>query len=266
MIWHGSAWRRCFATGHDDLPLLYRDLADWWPVLSAPEDYAEEAEFYRKVIVSEAVAPARTLLELRCGGGNNASHLKKHFLMTLVDRSPKMLEVCRSLNPECEHLPGDMRDIRLGRLFDAVFIQDAIGYMTTEHDLRNAIATAHEHCRPEGAVLFAPDFTRETFRSRTSHGGHDQEQRTLRYLQWEWDPEPDDTSFVCDMVYMLRGEEGTVRCIYDRHTLGLFSREVWVRVMTDTGFVARAVPFEHSEFPGFTLDVFAGRRPSESTS
>lgn len=247
-------------TDNDDLPRLYRDLADWWPVLSAPEEYAEETEFYRKVIVSEAVAPPRTLLELGSGGGNNASHLKKHFLITLVDRSPKMLEVSRSLNPECEHVLGDMRDIRLGRLFDAVFIQDAIGYMTTERDLHKAITTAYEHCRPEGVVLLAPDFTRETFGSRTSHGGHDLKQRALRYLQWEWDPEPDDTAFVSDMVYMLRGEDGTVRCIYERHTLGLFSREVWVRVMTDAGFVARAVPFEHSEFPGLTLDVFVGKR------
>jgi len=250
-------------TDDHDLPRLYRDLADWWPVLSAPEDYAEAAEFYRKVIMSEAIAPPKTLLELGCGGGNNASHLKKHFLMTLVDLSPRMLEVSRSLNPECEHVPGDMRDLRLGRLFDAVFIQDAIGFMTTEHDLRKAIATAYEHCRPEGVVLFAPDFTRETFGSRTSHGGHDQKHRALRYLQWEWDPEPDDSAFISEMVYILRGEDGTVSCIYDRHTLGLFSKEVWVRVMTDTGFVARAVPFEQSEFPGLTIDVFVGRRPSE---
>jgi SAM-dependent methyltransferase len=250
---------------YSNLPRLYRDLADWWPVLSAPEDYAEEAEFYRKIIMSEAIVPPKTFLELGCGGGNNASHLKKHFLMTLVDLSPGMLEVSRNLNPECEHFLGDMRDIRLGRRFDVVFIHDAIMYMTTEYDLRRAVATAYEHCRPEGIVLLAPDYTRETYRSLTSHGGHDHEQRSLRYLSWELEPDPDGTTYISEMVYLLRDEEGSIRCIHDRHTLGLFGREVWLNVMTDTGFDARAVPFEHSEFPGRVTDVFVGTKRSGLT-
>ena len=36
----------------EKLPKLYRELADWWPILSAPADYAEEAEFYRQAITS----------------------------------------------------------------------------------------------------------------------------------------------------------------------------------------------------------------------
>jgi len=121
---------------------LYHDLASWFPVLTAPEDYIEEAEFYRKAIVSACSYHPQTLLELGSGGGNNASHLKAHFSMTLVDLSPEMLNVSKSLNPECEHIQGDMRSVRLGRLFDAVFIHDAITHMTTEQDLRSAIETA----------------------------------------------------------------------------------------------------------------------------
>ena len=30
----------------------------------------------------------------------------------------------RSINPECEHVQGDMRTLRLGREFDAVFVHD----------------------------------------------------------------------------------------------------------------------------------------------
>jgi len=165
-----------------ELPKLYRELADWWPVLSAPEDYAEEAMWYRDAILSASKRNVHTLLELGSGGGNNASHLKKHFQMTLVDLSPGMLAVSQKLNPECEHVQGDMRGVRLGRPFDAVFIHDAIAYMTSEDYLRSAIQTAYEHCAPGGVALFAPDDTKETFKSRTEHGGHDQETRSLRYL------------------------------------------------------------------------------------
>ena len=55
---------------------LYGDLADWWPLMSAPADYAEEAGLLAGVLRAACAGPARTLLELGSGGGNNASHLK----------------------------------------------------------------------------------------------------------------------------------------------------------------------------------------------
>src|SRR5512142_3025896 len=132
------------------LPALYRELAGWFHLLTAPEDYTEESALYTKTIVGACATPPRTLLELGSGGGNNASHMKAHFQMTLTDLSAEMLDVSRRLNPECEHIQGDMRSVRLGRLFDAVFIHDAISYMLTEADLARAIETAYIHCRPGG--------------------------------------------------------------------------------------------------------------------
>ena len=227
-------------------PRLYKDLASWFTLLTAPEDYAEEAEFYRKTILSACDSPLKTLLELGSGSGNNASHLKAHFAMTLVDLSPEMLAVSHAMNPECEHIQGDMRTFRLDRQFDAVFIQDAITYMTTGKDLRSAFETAFIHCRPGGVALFAPDCTRETFRPSTSHGGHDSEKRSMRYLEWTWDPDPTDTTYTADFAYLLR-EGSDISCEYDRHILGVFGREDWLRWINEAGFKARAVPFEHSQ-------------------
>ena len=99
----------------EHLPKLYRELADWWPILSAPEDYAEEAAFYEQALRAACSFEPATLLELGSGGGNNASHLKRHFQVTLVDLAPGMLQVIQALNPECEHIQGDMRQVRLGR-------------------------------------------------------------------------------------------------------------------------------------------------------
>jgi SAM-dependent methyltransferase len=191
----------------DDQPRLYGELADWFHLLTAPEDYAEEADLYRRVLVEACDEPPRTVLELGSGGGNNASHLKADFVLTLVDRSPQMLELSRSLNPECRHLVGDMRDVRLGEEFDAVFVHDSIDYITTEHDLAATVVTAAEHLRPGGVALFVPDFVRERFEPRTQHGGHDGEGRALRYLEWDWDPDPSDTTYVSDFAYLLR-EDG----------------------------------------------------------
>jgi len=241
-----------------DQPTLYQELADWWPILSTPEDYAEEAAFYRDVIKAACLSTPKTMLELGSGGGNNASHLKAHFQMTLVDLAPGMLEVSKGLNPDLEHIQGDMRTIRLGRRFDTVFIHDAISYMATEADLEEAIQTAYVHCNPGGMALFAPDSTRETFKESTSHGGHDRADRGLRYLEWTWDPDEIDSTYISHMVYLLREGSENVRAVLDRHVCGLFSYETWLRLIEVVGFRAGSTPFEHSELePGSTL-VFWG--------
>jgi len=244
--------------GLDSPPRLYSSLAAWWSLLSDPAEYAEEAKLYRQALLSACAAPPQAVLELGSGGGNNASHLKRHFHMTLVDRSPHMLAVSRGLNPECEHLQGDMRTVRLGRLFDAVFIHDAIMYMTSEQDLRQAIETAFVHCRPGGAALFAPDCLRETFRPSTDHGGHDGPERAMRYLEWSYDPDPADSTFLTDFAYLLREADGQVHVEHDRHILGLFGRGDWLRLIAAAGFEARVLPFEHSEIEPGTLELFLG--------
>ncbi len=245
----------------ETLPRLYRELADWWPILSAPEDYAEEATFYAEALLAACTFAPRTLLELGSGGGNNASHLKARFEMTLVDLAPGMLAVSRRLNPECEHIQGDMRSVRLERQFDAVFIHDAIVYMHSEADLARALDTAFVHCRPGGVALFAPDRTRETFVESTNHGGHDRGDRGLRYLEWTWDPDDTDSTYVSYMVYLLREGDNDVRCVLDRHLCGLFSHADWLRAITRAGFEARSMPFVHSEVEPGSTEVFLGLKP-----
>ncbi len=245
----------------DSLPDLYTRLASWWPLLSSPEEYAAEAAFYRSLLVEACAAPPQTVLELGSGGGNNASHLKARFRMTLVDLSPAMLEVSRALNPECEHLQGDMRSVRLGREFDAVFVHDAVMYMTSRDDLRRAMATAYVHCKAGGAALFAPDHVRETLRPRSDWGGHDGDGRGVRYLEWDWDPDPYDTTYLGDYAYLLR-EGAEVRCVYDRHVFGVFPRGAWMELLAEVGFRPRRVTAEGSGLEG-EWEVFLGLKGGE---
>jgi SAM-dependent methyltransferase len=240
---------------------MYDELASWWPLLSPPESYEEEATFYASALVAACERSPRTVLELGSGGGGNASYFKKHFGMVLVEPSPGMRAVSRALNPECEHVDGDMRTVRLGRVFDAVFVHDAVCYMTTAADLRQAIQTAFVHCRPGGGVLCAPDYVKENFRPSTDHGGSDDESRGLRYLEWTWDPDPSDTTYFVDYAYLLRERDGSMRVEHDRHVEGLFDRAEWIRFLSEAGFLARSMPFEHSELEPGSHEVFVATRP-----
>jgi SAM-dependent methyltransferase len=240
-------------------PRLYRELATWWPLLSPPEEYGDTATFYRELLGAACDVKPRTLLELGSGGGNHASHLKPHFALTLVDRSEAMLAVSRALNPECEHVLGDMRSVRLGRVFDCVLIHDAICYLTSEAELAAAFATAFVHCRPGGALLVAPDHVRESFEPGTDHGGSDgPDGRGLRYLEWTWDPDPSDTTYLVDYAYLLRERDGSVTAEHDRHLEGLFPRETWLRLLAEAGFAPSRADYPGEELTG--SEVFVGRR------
>ncbi|MDQ3660790.1 MAG: class I SAM-dependent methyltransferase [Actinomycetota bacterium] len=240
---------------------LYGDLAPWFHLLSAPGEYVEEAAIYSRVLEEACESPPRTVLELGSGAGNNASHMKSRFELTLVEPSEGMLILSKGINPECEHVGGDMRSVRLGRAFDAVFVHDAVDYMLTESDLRAAIETVFEHCKSGGVALFAPDHVRENFKPGTEHGGNDAGGRGLRYLEWTSDPDSTGTTYVVDYAYLLRDETGTVSVEHDRHRCGLFARDQWMTWLAEAGFVPRNVPFEHSELEPGSTELFVASKP-----
>jgi hypothetical protein len=170
---------------------MYDDLAHLWPLISLPEDYADEARYWREAI-RDGLGPGRhNVLELGVGGGNNLSHLTSDFDATTVDVSEKMLANSRRLNPSVEHHLGDMRSVRLDSTFDAVLIHDAISYLLTEDDLRATTATVRQHLAPGGLFVTAPDWLRETFVGPrlTQHGPRSADGIELTYVEYVYDPD-----------------------------------------------------------------------------
>jgi trans-aconitate methyltransferase len=263
------------------LPRMYTDLARWWPLLSPPEDYVGDAAIIagllraglvraglvRAELPAEAACPADghpspaakpTLCELGSGGGHNAVHLARDFDLTLVDLAEPMLEVSRRLNPQAEHLLGDMRTIRLGRIFDAVLVHDAIDYMLSEDDLSAVFATARAHLAPGGVAVFMPDHVRESFEPGTHHGGTDAADGSgIRYLEWTWDPDPADTSAHTEYTLVMRDADGTIDVGTESHVFGLFPISTWTDLLWSNGFAVTPVT-EHSESSGGGRTVFVG--------
>ena len=211
------------------------------------------------MIRSSASRPVREVLELGSGGGNNASHMKRHFSMTLVEPSDGMRASSERINPGCEHVGGDMRTVRLDRLFDAVFVHDAVMYMTTEEDLRAALATVSAHLAPGGVALVAPDATAETFSEETEHGGgRDGESgRVARYLSWTLPLEAGATSFETHYAFLLREPDGRMLSAHDVHREGLFPRATWLRLFREVGLVAELAPrtIEGEEYDTFVAST-----------
>jgi len=225
---------------------LYNELAGWWHLLSSPHDYEEEASLYRKII-GHYKQDINSALELGSGGGNNAFHLKKFYTLTLTDISSAMISMSQQLNPECEHIIGDMREINLGREFDLVFIHDAIMYITTEEDLKKVFEVAHRHLKKDGILFIAPDFFAETFQPYSDHGGHDDGKRGIRYLEWTTDGDPRDNKVETNFAYLLKDEGGNIRVEHDTAVEGLFPKKTWQNLLTNVGFEVHFEPINHSD-------------------
>jgi hypothetical protein len=72
-------------------------------------------------------------------------------------------------------------------------------------------------------VIVLPDFVRETFTpvqitaARTPMTAVDS-----AYLEWRWDPDPNDDTYIVDYAFLMRDATGDVRVVHDRHIEGLF--------------------------------------------
>lgn len=248
-------------TGNPDGYRFYGDLARWWPLISPLEDYAEEAAEFA-VLLERASRPVEAMLELGSGGGHIAFHLKRHVELTLTDISGEMLALSAQLNPECRHVAGDMRTLRLDERFDAVFVHDAIDYMATEEDLRQAMATAFAHCRPGGLAVFVPDHVTETFEPSTDCGGVDgPDGRGARYLEWSWDPDPADTTVTTHYAFLLRERDGSIHTATETHLGGLFPQDAWVQWVADAGFRPELV-IERTDDAREPRRIVVGHRPA----
>lgn len=245
------------------MPSLYRALTPFYRLLDPIEDHEPEVAEFVRAFQAAVTPPPQTLLELGAGAGHNAFFLKRSFDCVLADLSPEMLELSREINPQCEHVTGDMRTLRLERTFDVVLAHDAIVYMTSRSDLEAAARTAFVHTRPGGAALFVPDCLQESFHEASDdHEGGDGS-RGLRCVEWMWDPDPTDERYTVDYAFLLRDAEG-VRAVHDRHEEGLFDRETWIGILSGAGFTVEVLPRplpEDEEAGAYCAQMFLGRRP-----
>ena len=228
-----------------DIPTgrLYSDLAFLWPLVSRPEEYAEEAAHWRELLREKLGRSPYHILELGVGGGHNLHHLIAGNEAVVVDLSESMLAHCRRLNPTVELHVGDMRTIRLDRTFSAVLIHDAVSHMLTESDLTSVFRTAAAHLEPGGVLITSPDFFAETFLDpATERATHSEGNLEVSYFEYTYDPDPSDSMIETVTTFLIRSP-GELRIEHDRHRLGLFPRAIWIRILGESGFTAEIRKF-----------------------
>ncbi|NOQ54770.1 MAG: methyltransferase domain-containing protein [Thermoplasmata archaeon] len=241
---------------------MYDDLVWTWPLISHPASTEREARLLSEFIKGRAVGPVETLLHLGSGGGHMDFTLKEQFQVTGVDLSEGMAGHARTLNPEAEYLIGDMRDVRLGRTFDAVTILDSITYMISEAELKAAFETAWAHLRPGGVFLTYAETTKEGYVNHETyiHTG-EKGNTSVTIVEVDYDPDPDDTTVEYTVVYLIRRDD-KLTIETERHIQGLFPLEVWPRTLESVGFDVEQRAFKYSsEWADIEYPLFLCRKP-----
>jgi len=141
---------------------VFADYASYYDLLYHDKDYAAEAE-YVAGLVRNCRPSTQSILELGSGTGIHASLLaEKGFNVHGIERSREMLArslaLAEKMTPGHGQLafsPGDIRDIRLNKRFDAVIsLFHVISYQTTSEDVTAAFETAKRHLKPGGIFIF----------------------------------------------------------------------------------------------------------------
>lgn len=94
-----------------------------------------------------------------------------------------------------------------------------------------------------------------------STGGHDEGGRSLRYLEWTYDPDPTDGTVETDLAFLLRSGPGPARFAHDHHTTGLFARERWLDLCKKAGFEPEVHTVTSAQPRGFEAKVILCRKP-----
>ena len=136
-----------------------RDYASAYDAMYADKDYERECDLIEEAFERFADGSVKGVLDLGAGTGNHALPLaRRGYEVAGVDLSEEMVRIAREKasadGADVDFRHGDLRDVELGRRFDAVLLMFAVlGYQRTSDDVRRALENARAHLRPGGVLV-----------------------------------------------------------------------------------------------------------------
>jgi SAM-dependent methyltransferase len=203
---------------------VFTATADLYDVIyRAQKDYRREARQLAK-LVRAANPSATTLLDLACGTGEHAAHLRDEqgFSVDGLDLNEHFVELARAKNPDGDFRCGDMTDFDFSKQYDAVAcLFGSIGYVVEIAPLRRAIASMARHVAPAGVLIvepwFAPGVLEHGHVSVVTAEGEGLQVCRMGYTEIE------GRLSRLSLEYLIGTAEG-IRRESEVHELGLFTR------------------------------------------
>lgn len=234
--------------------MLYKDLARYYDLIYSFKDYKKEAEHIKSLIKKYKKTPGKDVLEVACGTGKHAAHLKKDFRITGVDLNQGMLSIARKNVKGVTFKKADMTKLNLKKEFDVILcLFSSIGYVKTYPNLKNTIKSFSKHLKPNGIVIIEPWFTKDAFMvdspHMTTHNGED-----IKIARMSVSKARGIVS-VLDMHYLIAEYGKEVKHFIDRHELGMFDLERMEAMMEKESLKTRIVSTGRKNNRGLLVGV-----------
>jgi SAM-dependent methyltransferase len=192
-------------------------------IYRAFKDYAAEATAI-SALVRSAHPSARTILDVGCGTGEHALHLRKShgFEVDGLDLDPGLLAVAREKMPDARFFESDMAAFELGHRYDIVMcLFSSIGYLKTPERVTEALRCFRAHLVEGGVIIVEPWFAPGVLRDgpgstrRANLGGASVERTSHTTIEGR----------LSTLIFSYRFEDASgVRVAREVHELGLFTQ------------------------------------------
>ncbi len=197
------------------------------------KDYEAETATIAELI--RRLAPnAKTVLDVACGTGSHALHLRKHgYALHGVDIEPAFVRLAREKVPDARFTEGNMASFDLGRRFDVVLcLFSSIGYLRELAAVERALERFRAHLNAGGVALVEPWITPEDFTpGRVYVHTADAERPVVRMSHSRVEGRLSRLEF----HYLIGGPDGVEHRV-EHHDLGLFTRAEMLDAFGRAGF------------------------------
>jgi ubiquinone/menaquinone biosynthesis C-methylase UbiE len=193
-------------------------------IYRAFKDYAAEATAISKLVRAAHPSPT-TILDVGCGTGEHALHLRKHhgFAVDGLDRDPGLLAVAREKLPDARFFEADMATFDVGHRYDVVMcLFSSIGYLKTIERVTAALRCFRRHLAGDGVIVVEPWFAPGVLRDgpgstrRAEAGAVRVERATHTTVEGR----------LSTLTFDYQFEDASgVRAAREVHELGLFTQE-----------------------------------------
>jgi SAM-dependent methyltransferase len=222
---------------------------------AAGKDYAGESAALHALVQARHPGAA-SLLDVACGTGAHLVHLRRWYDVVGVDVDAGMLDEARRRLPDAEFIEADLRSFGLGRRFDAVScLFSSIGYLTSVHDLDQAVDTMVSHLGPGGVFVLDGWIRPDAWIDESPTHLLTASDANVTVARMSRSRRQDDKTFL-DMHHLIGTRDG-IEHLIDVHVMTLFTTEQYEASLLRAGLI----DIETVESPMPDRDRFVGVTP-----
>jgi len=187
--------------------------------------------------VTKYLTPGDSVFDVACGTGRHLKFLKESFSCTGVDLNEEMLKIAKKNVKGIKFKQSDMVKMNLNIKFDIITcLFSSIGYVKTYSNLQKTINNFSAHLFKGGVLIIEPWFEKSSYRvgfpHLTVYDGKD-----IKIARVNISKRKGNMS-ILDMHYLVAEKNKDVKYFTDRHEMGMFEVDRFLKIMEKVGFRA----------------------------